>query len=138
MGRQSRTEADWKIVNQVLLRAFVGWSVAALLSVGLVLLIAHRDLRVLFGALTAGGWMVANCVGMTWMGSRALRQPHQHPARSLAGFLATVVALLALGAWLVLACRPAPLGLTVGFSIPLAIFFFHLRQLKLTLDAHAR
>jgi hypothetical protein len=139
MDRAGRSDSDWQTVNALLLRQFLARSLAALLLIGPLLVLAAPDLRLAFGALIGGGWMAANCLALTWMGARALQHGQGRASgRYVLGFIAALLGLLALGGWLVFILRPMRAGLTVGFSIPLAVFLLQLRRLKLTLRPHAR
>ena len=126
-------------MNALLLRQFLARSLAALLLIGLPLVLAAPDLRLASGVLIGGGWMVGNCLALTWMGARALQHSQGRPSgRYVLGFLAALLGLLGLGGWLALVLRPMRTGLTVGLSIPLAVFLLQLHCLTLTLRPHAR
>ena len=126
-------------MNTLLLRQFLTRSFAALLLIGLPLVLAAPDLRLASGALIGGSWMAANCLALTWIGARALQHSQGRASgRYVLGFLAALLGLLGLGGWLALVLRPMRAGLTIGFSIPLAVFLLQLRRLKLTLRPHAR
>ena len=126
-------------MNALLLRQFIARSLAALLLIGLLLVLAAPDLRLASGALIGGGWMAANCFALTWLGARALQHGQGRASgRYVLGFIAALLGLLALGGWLALALRPMRAGLTVGLPVPLAVFLLQLRRLKLTLRPHAR
>ena len=126
-------------MNALLLRQFLARSLAALLLIGLPLVLAAPDLRLASGVLIGGGWMAVNCLALTWMGARALQHSQGRPSgRYVLGFIAALLGLLALGGWLALVLRPMRAGLTIGFSIPLAVFLLQLHCLKLTLRPHAR
>jgi hypothetical protein len=126
-------------VNALLLRQFLARSLAALLLIGLPLVLAAPDLRLASGTLIGGSWMAANCLALTWMGAKALQHSQgRSPGRYVLGFIAALLGLLALGGWLALVLQPMRAGLTIGFSIPLAVFLLQLRRLKLTLRPHAR
>lgn len=113
-------------------------SLAPLLLLVLGLLVAIPTRRVAVGALVGGGWMVANCVAMVWMGVNALKHSDARRSRYVLGFLAGILGSLALGGWLAAAFQPVLPGFAVGVSIPLAVFLFQLRCLKLKLGSDAR
>lgn len=138
MDRPVGPERDWKIVNRLLVRHFAGWSAAFVMASAAALLMVQPKPAVAVGALVGGGWMFVNGLTIAWMGARALRLNHRHPARHLAGFLAAVMGSLLLGVGVVMFYRPSLAGLTIGFSIPLAVFLFELRQLRLALQSNAR
>ena len=139
MDRDDGSRSDWQIENALLLRQFVGRSLMALLIVGLPLLLSVPGRRLASGLLSGGGWMVANCLAMVWMGVQALRHSHVRSAGlRLFGCIAVLLGSLALGGWLALVLQPVRVGFAVGLSIPLAIFLLQMRHLQLTLHSHAR
>lgn len=138
MDRQARSEQAWGLVNTVLLRHFMIRSLAPLLLLVLGLLVAIPTRRVAVGALVGGGWMVANCLAMVWMGANALKHSDARRSRYVLGFLAGILGFLAFGGWLAAAFQPVLHGFAVGVSIPLAVFVFQLRCLKLKLGSDAR
>src|SRR3989338_5085087 len=135
MDRQARSEHAWELVNAVLLRHFIIRSLASLLLLVLGLLLATPQRRIAVGALVGGGWMVANCVAMVWMGANALKHSDARRNRYVFGFIAGILGSLAFGGWLVAAFQPVLPWFTVGVSAPLAVFLFQLRCLKLKLGA---
>ena len=126
-------------MNALLLRQFLARSLAALLLIGLPFVLAAPDLRLASGVLIGGGWMAVNCLALSWIGAKALQHNQGRASgRYVLGFIAALLGLLGLGGWLALVLQPMRAGLTVGLSVPLAVFLLQLRRLKLTLRPHAR
>ena len=125
-------------MNRLLLRQFIGRSSGATCLLLIAIWFLKPGPKVIFGALVGGGWMVSNGAALAWMGSKALQHSQHHPERYVAGFLMVVLGSLALGAWLVAVLRPSLPGLSMGCAVPLALFIFQLRQLKLTFHPDAR
>lgn len=82
--------------------------------------------------------MIANCAAIVWTGTKALKHSDAQRGRYVLGFIAAILGSLVVGGWLAMTFRPAPLGLTIGVSIPLVVFLLQLRSLKLTLGSDAR
>ena len=138
MDRQGGPEQDWELVNIILLRQFAKRSMAALLLLALGLLVLIHQRRAIIGALVGGGWMVANCAAMVWTGANALKHHGAQRGPYVLGLTAAILGSLALGGWLAIAFQPVLPWLTVGVSIPLAVFFFQVRSLQLKLSSDAR
>ena len=138
MGGPVRSGQSWEVVNRVLVRQFLGRSTAVLLLLVCAIGFLRHDVRPILGALVGGGWMIANCLTLAWMGGQALRPGQRHAQRFLVGLLAVVCGLVACMMWLVLAWRPSLAGLSAGLALPLLLLLFQLRQLNRTLQSHAR
>lgn len=85
-----------------------------------------------------GGWVIANCAILAWMGSKALRPGQRHASPRLLGLLTALIVSLAFMMGLILMWRPSLGGLSIGLSLPLGCFLFQLWQLKRALHSHAR
>ena len=131
MDRDSRAQQqDWQVVKAVLLRQFPVQASGLLAASCVTLWLAPRGPSLATGALIGGGWMVANCAALAWVGIRALKKGATRPARYAVGLLATMLGSLAAGALVAMLARPSLLGLVIGFSLVLVMFVLSLCKVK--------
>ncbi|MBI3323671.1 MAG: hypothetical protein HYZ92_00130 [Candidatus Omnitrophica bacterium] len=136
MDRDSAAQQqDWKIVKAVLLRQFPlrGLVVLALL-VG-ALWRSAGGARLGWGAMLGGGWMLANCAALAWVGIRALSEATPQPERHILVLFATMLGSLAVGGVVAVVVRPSLLGLSLGLSAVLGIFVWSLSKVKSRISA---
>ena len=138
MGQTLRAQPDWKVARALLVSQFLGRGIAALLAVALGVRALTQNRVPAASLLAGGGWMIANCVAMTWMGVKALEHSQAHAERYALGFSVVVVGSLVTGGWLFWIFRPSPFWLAVGLTVALGLFIYQLVQLKLRVGAHAR
>lgn len=138
MDQTLRSQQDWKIARTILINQFLVRGIAALLALVLGVWALTQNGMAAMSLLAGGGWMIANCVAMTWMGVKALEHSQAHPERYAFGFSVAVVGSLACGGWIFWVVRPSPLWLAVGLTTALGVFIYQLVQLKSRVGADAR
>ncbi len=138
MDRSARSQADHTLLKRLLLRQFVVRSIVGLAITSLSVGLARVGGRVLVSLAISGIWMMVNCAAMGWVGHTILTHHIANPPRAVAGFLAIILGSLALGSWVIATSQPSLVGLAVGVVIPMGIFLYQLRQLNISVNAHAR
>ena len=110
MDRTLRAQQDWKIARTMLVGQFLVRGTAALLVLVLGALALRQNHVAAMSLLAGGGWMMANCIAMAWMGVKALQHSQAHPERYALGFSVAVLGSLACGGWLFWSTTPHRFG----------------------------
>ena len=138
MDRPLRSQAAQQLVRRVLLRQFLLRSAVGLALAGLCAWVARLGDRVLVSLAISGGWMLANCAAMVWVGLTLVTRHATSPTGAVVGLMATILGSLALGSWVIVASHPSLVGVAAGFLVPVVIFLYQGRRLTLDVGPDAR